>query len=623
MLMALSSNAQVCEGSLGDPVVNIDFGRGGSRGPRPNIITSYSFLATGSPFGEGQYAIAQSTTGMNGGWYDIFNHTPNDFDGHMMVVNAVPDPGVFYESADVIDLCPNTTYEFAAWIVNLLRSVNGIRPNVTFTILDMNGNAIRSYNTGDLRNGNPVWEQFGFEFRTNNAGRVKIRMTNNAPGGGGNDLAIDDITFRACGPVIASGIDNTTFREQSICEKSESTFKLSAEVTGSSTLKYQWQINTGTNWEDVPGETSTAMEYKFENATPGVYQFRLTVAEPANFASPLCRTVSPTLTINVNKYPVPRAISNLPCLGKDLILDVADADGTYIWFDPQGRKISEERSLTIKSATFAMMGKYRVTVTSGGCASTSEVDVAVLPPPLAKVENANLAVCEGSSVALKASGGTTYAWSPAAGLSATNIANPMASPLRTTTYTVRVANGSCESFTSVNVVVNKIPVANAGEDKKIVLGGSTTLNGSATGDQVSFFWLPAIGLDDPTSLTPTASPSESTNYTLNVVSSLGCVTAIDTAFVLVYEKLSIPASFSPNGDGTNDLWNITAIETYARPKVSIMNRYGELVYESVDYYLKPWDGKYKNVDVPVGVYYYLISLGLGGKPLSGSVTLIR
>ena len=199
----------------------------------------------------------------------------------------------------------------------------------------------------------------------------------------------------------------------------------------------------------------------------------------------------------------------------------------------------------------------------------------------------------------------------------------MASPLQTITYTVRISNGSCEAFRQVKVLVNKKPVANAGEDKKIILGGSTMLNGIASGDQVSYFWSPADGLDDASKLNPVASPTKSTTYTLNVVSNLGCITALDEAFVLVYEKLVIPGSFSPNGDGANDLWNITAIETYIKPKVSIMNRYGELLYETTDYYLKPWNGKYKNADVPVGVYYYLIKLGDDTKPLSGSLTLLR
>jgi gliding motility-associated-like protein len=622
VLIVLSAKAQVCEGSLGDPVVNIDFGRGGGRGPRPDIITSYRYVDVGNVNGEGDYAIVQSTIGLNGGWFDIFNHTPNDFDGYMMVVNAALDPGVFYESRTTIDLCPNTTYEFAAWIANLLRG-SGNRPNITFAILDMDGAILKSFNTGNIPNGNATWKQYGFQFKTTGAGQVRIRMTNNAPGGPGNDLALDDITFRACGPQIASSIDNTSFTEQNLCENSTQTYKFSAAVTGSNTLLYQWQMNSGAEWIDIPGQNSTSINYKFENAIPGVYKFRLAVAEPANFNSALCRTLSPVMTIYVNKYPVPKAISNIPCVGGDLLLDVAEADGTYQWFDPSGKPFSTIKTPIIKSASSNMMGTYRVMVTKGGCTTTAEVEVKVLDPPNATVDNAFKEVCEGSSIELKAFGGTAYTWSPAAGLSSTTVANPMASPLRTTVYTVSVSNGSCIRTAQVTVVVNKKPVAMAGEDRKIILGGSTSLNGSAAGDQVSYFWSPSTGLDDPTKLNPIATPLESTTYTFNVVSALGCITAVDQAFVLVYDKLVIPASFSPNGDGTNDLWNITAIDTYLKPKVSIMNRYGELLYESNDYYLHPWNGKHKNVDVPVGVYYYLIVLAPDIKPRSGSLTLLR
>jgi len=623
MFSSVLLNAQIlCEGSLGDPVVNIDFGTGGGRGPRPNIITSYRYIATGNPNGEGDYTIAQSTTGMNGGWYTIFNHTPNDFNGYMMVVNAAPDPGVFYESAQAIDLCPNTKYEFSAWIVNLLKG-DGIQPNITFTILDDNGKILGDFNTDDLPNGNPNWKQFGFILPSSGAGRVKIRMSNNAKGGQGNDLAIDDIIFRACGPSISSSIENTSSTEQSICENTDATFNFSANVVGSGNLEYQWQINEGTSWVDIKEEKTTSLMYTFEKAKPGIYKFRLAAATPDNFDSPLCRTLSPTLTINVNKYPVPKAISNKPCIGDDLLLDVADAEGTYQWFNPQGQPISDLKSPVIPDAKLSMIGTYKVIVTSGGCPATAEVDVDVVYPPVPAVENAVVEVCKGSAVEIKATGGISYIWTPSRGLSSATVSNPMASPLETTTYTVRVSNGSCERTAEVKVVVNELPVANAGEDRKIILGGSTSLNGSVSGGQVSYFWLPEIGLDDPRKLNPVASPTESTTYTLNAVSGFGCVTAVDEVFVLVYEKLVVPASFSPNGDGTNDFWRITAIDTYNKPKVSIINRFGELLYESEDYYLNPWDGKFNNRDVPVGVYYYLIKLGPAIKPLSGSVTVIR
>lgn len=616
------ATAQVCTGSLGDPVVNIDFGKGFDQFGPILSSTSYSYVRD-SPQ-DGSYTVANSTLGMNPGWYTVFNHTPNASNGYMMVVNADEEPNkIFYESGTPIDLCPNTTYEFAAWVINILISLGGNKPNLTFFILSMDDKVLGSYNTGDIPNGNPIWKQYGFLFKTTAAGRVKIRMVNNGPGGGGNDIALDDITFRACGPRITAGVNNGTDFTANICERSNAAIRLSAEVEGSPTLRYQWQQYNGSTWLDVPGETSTSTDVQFNNAQLGEYRYRLAVAEASNFNSPLCRTLSPTLTVRVNPYPVPQALSNGPvCLGDALILDVANADGTYEWRDPAGTIISTQKSPVIPNATYAMAGTYTVKVNSFGCETSNTVDVAVIAPPVPAVGNPEPEICEETSVQLSASGGTYYSWSPAEGLSNTEIANPIASPLVTTRYTVKVMSGSCFRTAEVNVIVNKTPRSDAGPDKKVLLGYNTKLDGKASGDEIDFFWTPSAGVDDPRSLHPVVTPTQSTTYTLNVVSRLGCVTAVDEVFVKVYEKLIVPNVFSPNGDGTNDLWNITAIDAFDTPDVKVMNRYGELVFESSGY-TSAWDGKHKNNDLPVGVYYYVIRLRNDIKAVSGSVTIIR
>ena len=71
----------------------------------------------------------------------------------------------------------------------------------------------------------------------------------------------------------------------------------------------------------------------------------------------------------------------------------------------------------------------------------------------------DLAICKGGSETLNASGGITYLWSPSYGLSATDIANPVASPDVTTTYTVTVTNGGCSATDEVKVTVDPEPGA--------------------------------------------------------------------------------------------------------------------------------------------------------------------
>jgi gliding motility-associated-like protein len=86
--------------------------------------------------------------------------------------------------------------------------------------------------------------------------------------------------------------------------------------------------------------------------------------------------------------------------------------------------------------------------------------------------------------------------------------------------------------------------------------------------------------------------------------------------------IEIPNTFTPNGDGVNDLWDITALQAYPGCTISIYNRGGSLVYNSINY-PKPWDGTYNGKSLPVGTYYYVIDLKNGKKPLAGPVTIIR
>src|SRR5690349_210843 len=116
------SRAQLCTGSLGDPVIHITFGSGNNPGPPLRAATTYyTYVSTDCP-NDGSYTVRNSTSGCFGStWYDVLlDHTPNDTNGYFMLVNASYQPGDFYVDT-VKGLCGSTTYEFAAWIMNVLR----------------------------------------------------------------------------------------------------------------------------------------------------------------------------------------------------------------------------------------------------------------------------------------------------------------------------------------------------------------------------------------------------------------------------------------------------------------------------------------------------------------------
>src|SRR5262245_24880595 len=166
-----TANAQLCKGSLGDPIVNITFGAGANPGqPLAAATTTYQYVANDCP-SDGFYTVRNSTTGcFYNEWHTLSaDHTGNP-NGYFMLVNATYQPGAFYLET-VRGLCSNTTFEFAAWICNVHKptacSGNGIEPNLTFSIEKTDGTVLSTYNTGNIpKMANPTWQQVGFFFTT-------------------------------------------------------------------------------------------------------------------------------------------------------------------------------------------------------------------------------------------------------------------------------------------------------------------------------------------------------------------------------------------------------------------------------------------------------------------------
>jgi len=626
MMLLCASNVLFgqCSGTLGDPIIKKDFGSGTTTfGPAlTSGETNYGFIA-GSP-DDGQYAIVKTTSGLNSGWIqDIVNHTPNDPNGYMMLVNADDVPGIFYQSA-VNGLCPNTTYEFSAWIINVLRNP-GIKPKVKFSIENNGVNIVPPLVTPDIVEGNSTnWVRYSLTFTTPaNLGNITLKMTNENPGGRGNDLALDDITFSACGPSLTPSIGGSNATFTSICEGTDAAFEFKTEVSPGvyQDARYQWQINTGSGFSDIPKETSTTLNVRFQNAARGVYQYRLLAADGANIGAANCRIAGSALTVQVTPRPIAAIETLAPICAGNAIQLKASGGTTYKWTGPNGFTSTAQNPI-IPNATTAMTGNYTVNVSANSCDAAATINVRVLPPVLPALNIQSATICEGNAIQLVASGGTAYLWQPALGLSDPQAPNPIASPTQTTTYRVRISNSACAETLEVNIKVNKNAFADAGEDRKIISGQSVSLNGKVSGEDFTYYWTPADYLDDPTKLNPVASPPTDITYTLHTISNLGCINGIDEVFVKVYPKIVIPNTFSPNGDAVNDTWNIPAASAFASPVLKISNRNGQLVYESKGPF-KPWDGKFKGKDLPPAPYYYTIYFNEDFKMFSGWVMLMR
>ncbi|MEJ7694170.1 gliding motility-associated C-terminal domain-containing protein, partial [Daejeonella sp.] len=182
-------------------------------------------------------------------------------------------------------------------------------------------------------------------------------------------------------------------------------------------------------------------------------------------------------------------------------------------------------------------------------------------------------------------------------------------------------NGLCTSISDeVLITVNPLPKVSAGKDKVIRLDESITFKDTDADVEAQYLWTPAIGLDNYTVKNPVFSGTKSQTYTLTVTNKWGCSSS-DQVFVKVLEPILIPNTFTPNGDGANDLWNIAKLKDYTEATVFIYNRYGIKLFHSQGYD-QPWDGTYQGVQVPAGTYYYVIDTKMGEK-FSGYILIVK
>lgn len=196
--------------------------------------------------------------------------------------------------------------------------------------------------------------------------------------------------------------------------------------------------------------------------------------------------------------------------------------------------------------TVTAAGNYTVVVTNtNNCSTTSAVTtVTVNPLPTITVNPFTSAICNGSSIALTASGASTYSWSPATGLSATTGTTVTANPTSTQTYTVTGTDvNGCVNSTTKTVTVNNLPTVNVSPSAPTICNGSS-VQLTASGAN-SYSWSPATGLLSTTGATVTAQPTTTTTYTVTGTDLNGCSNT-RTVTVTVTNLPTVTITSNPN-----------------------------------------------------------------------------
>ncbi|MBK9176417.1 MAG: gliding motility-associated C-terminal domain-containing protein [Flavobacteriales bacterium] len=160
----------------------------------------------------------------------------------------------------------------------------------------------------------------------------------------------------------------------------------------------------------------------------------------------------------------------------------------------------------------------------------------------------------------------------------------------------------------------------AGPDVEIAEGAAVQLN--VTGG-TNWNWSPTAGLSGNGIPNPIANPQQPTAYAVSTQLN-GC-TYTDTVYVEVIQLIDPPNTFTPNGDGMNDTWEVPGIADYPGSEVIIYDRWGQKVFNS-NGYREPWDGTNNGRPLSEGTYYYFIQLNeVEGRsaPYLGFVSIIR
>lgn len=233
---------------------------------------------------------------------------------------------------------------------------------------------------------------------------------------------------------------------------------------------------------------------------------------------------------------------------------------------------------TWRKSTGYYTGNYS---TKKGCDSTEVIHLYVLQPQRIQVADS---VCDGDSLLFGGnylSTGGTYI------------------------DTLQSMYG-CDSIVTLTFSIRKrIPISAYG-DTLLKIGQSTTIG--VNGGTGSYTWTPPTGLSCTNCQTPVANPTETTWYFVSSGSG-GCM-ATDSVLVEIDASffVHVPNVFTPNGDGKNDIFRITAegVESY---NLSVFNRWGILLFERNSGPIE-WDGKIAKSGklASDGTYFFLLDV---------------
>ena len=198
--------------------------------------------------------------------------------------------------------------------------------------------------------------------------------------------------------------------------------------------------------------------------------------------------------------------------------------------------------------------------------------------------------------------------------------------------TIVTNTSGCADTAVKNIKVFPNPTVSLPEILEVPLGGSVLLPAEYSSTSLTYSWTPDSTLNCKTCPRPVAKPNFDTKYDVTFVDANGCANKGGVQVVVLCKGVTVflPNTFSPNGDGVNDVFYVRGQGLDRIKFLRIFNRWGEVVFEQKDFVannaLYGWNGKYKGFKAQPDVYVYQLEIFCGNSELmkfSGNVALIQ
>lgn len=303
-------------GTLTSVLYTQDFGSGTGLAaaiPAP-VVAPGVFSATGSslyvssttqPLPLERYTLANNANNADNAHFLNLTDRTGNANGRMLVVNADAANTTMYRASFFNSTCSNTQYSlsfYAAFPGNasyqtICDAFGGFRyPRIKMRIRDgVSGLIITETSTTDITNG--TWQQYGLKFvAPASYSQLIIELINDANGGCGNDVVLDDIQFGTCDPtpIVSSSV-------AAGCMGASATFTSTITDPGAigGTVEYQWQVapTAAGLWTNILGATSSTYTIPAVAATDTGRFYRVLIAASGNITNTNCRFASPGILL--------------------------------------------------------------------------------------------------------------------------------------------------------------------------------------------------------------------------------------------------------------------------------------------------------------------------------------